>query len=117
MRPPLPTLGPQPKKSPVGPVMAISLLLGMGAGGVWWWKQRLASETQAPAMADAQAAAPVAQGPGDAGSTATAPTTAAAAPKATAPAAAAPTSADPLKAAGLSKASIRIDGPLETAVI
>ncbi|WP_233261709.1 M23 family metallopeptidase [Vitiosangium sp. GDMCC 1.1324] len=98
--------------------MAISLLLGLGAGGVWWWKQRLASETHAPATADAQATAPVAQGPGDAGSTAAVPTTAAATPTAPAPAAAAaPTSSDPLKAAGLSKASIRIDGPLETAVI
>src|SRR5690348_7352783 len=106
MRPPLPTLGPQPKKSPVGPVMVVSLLLGLSAGGVWWWKQRLSSETP-PAPAEQHATAPVAQAPGDAGSTAAAPPT-------TAPAATAPV--DPLTVAGLSRASIRVDGPLETAV-
>ena len=114
MRPPLPTLGPQPKKSPAGPVMVVSLLLGLSAGGVWWWKQRLASETP-PATAEQHITAPVAQGPGQAGSTAAAPAPTGPAPSATAaPVAAAPT--DPLTSAGLSRASIRIDGPMETAV-
>jgi murein DD-endopeptidase len=116
MRPPLPTLGPQPKKSPVGPVMVVSLLLGLSAGGVWWWKQRLASETPATATAPV-AAAPVAPGPEAAGAPANpaaAPAGATAAPAPTA--AATPSAADPLKAAGLSRASIRVDGPLETAV-
>ncbi len=93
MRPPLPTLGPQPKKSPAGPVMVISLLLGLSAGGVWWWKQRLTSEQ--PVAAAAPPTAPVAPRPEDAS---------------TAP-------ANPLQAAGLARASIRIDGPLETAVV
>lgn len=96
MRPPLPTLGPPPKKSPVGPVMVTSLLLGLSAGGVWWWKQRLASEQ--PVAAAAPATTPVAPRPEEAN---------------TAPAAPAP----PLQAAGLSRASLRIDGPLETAVV
>ncbi|WNG36609.1 peptidoglycan DD-metalloendopeptidase family protein [Archangium violaceum] len=107
MRPPLPTLGPQPKKSPVGPVMVVSLLLGLSAGGVWWWKQRLASETPATVAAEPQATAPVAQGPVDTGAAAAIPS---------APTAAAAPSNDPLKAAGLSRAVIRIEGPLETAV-
>ena len=103
MRPPLPTLGPQPKKSPLGPVMVISLLLGLGAGGVWWWKQRLVSEQPAVAAVTQPLSAPVALESGDAG---------------TAPAvAAAPVALDPLKTAGLSRASIRIEGPLETAVV
>jgi murein DD-endopeptidase MepM/ murein hydrolase activator NlpD len=83
--------------------MLISLLLGTGAGGVWWWKQRLASE-QPAATEQTPASAPVAAGPGNA--------TANAAPTP----AAAPVAADPLKAAGLSRATIRVDGPLETAV-
>ncbi len=103
MRPPLPTLGPPPKKSPVGPVMVVSLLLGLSAGGVWWWKQRLASETP---PATRNASAPVAQGAGDAGT----PAPSAAAPKPAAP-------EDPLVAAGLSRASVHIDGPMETAVV
>ncbi len=113
MRPPLPTLGPQPKKSPLGPVMVVSLLLGLGAGGVWWWKQRLTSEQPAAVTAQAEqpVTAPVALGPEDAGATANA------VPGAAAPTAAAPAAADPLKTAGLSRAAIRIDGPLETAVV
>ncbi|WP_239015453.1 M23 family metallopeptidase [Archangium violaceum] len=83
--------------------MVVSLLLGLSAGGVWWWKQRLASETPATAAAGSNDTAPVAQGAVDA-ATASAPT-----------AVAAPSS-DPLKAAGLSRAVIRVEGPLETAV-
>jgi len=109
MRPPLPTLGAPPKKSPLGPVMLISLLLGTGAGGVWWWKQRLASEQPAVAAANEQPpSAPVAAGPGGTAGSANAAAAVAAAP--------APVAADPLKAAGLSHATIRVDGPLETAV-
>lgn len=110
MRPPLPTLGPQPKKSPVGPVMVVSLLLGLSAGGVWWWKQRLASETPL-ATPEQQLAA---TGSPATPPSATAPSAASAAPVAAAPVAAPP--ADPLAAAGLSRATIRIDGPMETAV-
>ncbi|HYO74003.1 MAG TPA: M23 family peptidase, partial [Archangium sp.] len=48
MRPPLPTLGPQPKKSPFGAVLVISLVLGTAAGGVWWWKNRPPSQVTPP---------------------------------------------------------------------
>ena len=112
MRPPLPTLGSPPKKSPLGPVMIVSLLLGMSAGGVWWWKQRLASEQPTPAATQQALVAPVPLPSEGAAAANTAPTAAAPAPVAAAPA---PT--DPLKAAGLSRATIHIDGPLETAVV
>jgi len=81
--------------------MLISLLLGMGAGGVWWWKQRLASEQPAAVAATEQppSSAPVAAGPTP-----------------TPTAAPALVAADPLKAAGLSRATVRVDGPLETAI-
>ena len=108
MRPPLPTLGPPPKKNPVGSVLVVSLLLGMSAGRVWWWKQRLATEKPATTTAaPPTATAAVAPASADAG----APT--AAAPTAAAP----PGAAAPSKVGGLSHASIRIDGPLETAII
>ncbi|WP_235217049.1 M23 family metallopeptidase [Archangium violaceum] len=90
--------------------MVVSLLLGLSAGGVWWWKQRLASETP-PATSEQQLAA---TGSPATPPSATAPSAASAAPVAAAPVAAPPT--DPLAAAGLSRATIRIDGPMETAV-
>lgn len=99
MRPNLPTLGTPPKRSPLGPVVAVSLILGGAAGGVWWWKQRMANATE---QATQQAANPVA--PADAGAVAAAPV-------------APPAPVDPVKAAGLERASVRIDGPLETALI
>jgi len=103
MRPNLPTLGEPPKRSPIGPVVAVSLILGGAAGGVWWWKQRLAGATQ---DSTAQAPAP-AMDPGvaDAGAVAAQAPVAPAAP------------ADPVKAAGLERASMRIEGPLETALV
>ncbi|RKH21872.1 M23 family peptidase [Corallococcus praedator] len=98
MRPNLPTLGGPPKRNPFGPVVAVSVILGAAAGGVWWWKQRMPDVPMDGASS--QAATPV-----DAG-------TVAQAPSATPPA---PT--DPVKAAGLERASIRIEGPLETALV
>ncbi|WP_163988552.1 M23 family metallopeptidase [Pyxidicoccus caerfyrddinensis] len=95
MRPNLPTLGAPPKRSPLGSVVAVSLILGASAGGVWWWKQRMAGATEQAA------AAPVAAT--DAGAVAAAPV-------------APPAPVDPVKAAGLERASVRIDGPLETAL-
>jgi murein DD-endopeptidase len=97
MRPSLPTLGQPPRRSRFGSVLLTSLLLGGGAGGMWWWKQRQAELPleRAPAAAMGQAA-----------DTATA-----AAP--TPP----PPPADPLVAAGLSRASVKITGPLETALV
>ncbi|NMO22518.1 M23 family metallopeptidase [Pyxidicoccus fallax] len=95
MRPNLPTLGAPPKRSAFGPVVAVSLILGGAAGGVWWWKQRMATATQETAQA-----APAAV---DAGAVAAAPV-------------APPAPVDPVKAAGLERVSVRIDGPLETAL-
>jgi murein DD-endopeptidase len=96
MRPNLPTLGGPPKRNPFGPVVAVSVILGAAAGGVWWWKQRMAD---APMDVASQPASPE-----DAGTLARAPT-----------APVAPT--DPVKAAGLERASVRIEGPLETALV
>lgn len=101
MRPSLPTLGEPPKRSRFGSVVLVSLILGGAAGGVWWWKQNKGALpfTQPPV-----ATSPTAS-PQDAG------TVTAAAP--TAP----PAPVDPLVAAGLSRASVKIEGPLETALV
>ncbi len=101
MRPSLPTLGAPPKRSRFGSVVLISLIFGGAAGGVWWWKQ---NKGALPFMEPAPVAAPVAapQEPGAA--TAVAPTPP-------------PPPVDPLTAAGLSRASVKIEGPLETALV
>jgi murein DD-endopeptidase len=94
MRPSLPTLGQPPKRSRLGSVLIASLVIGGAAGGVWWWKQPKAAPPPV-----------IAAGPPDAG------TTVAEAP--TPP----PVPVDPLVAAGLSRASVKIEGPLETALV
>ncbi|RKH54294.1 peptidoglycan DD-metalloendopeptidase family protein [Corallococcus aberystwythensis] len=96
MRPNLPTLGGPPKRNPFGPVVAVSVILGAAAGGVWWWKQRMADVPMDVASQTVTAL--------DAGTLAQAPV---------APA----VPADPVKAAGLERVSIRIEGPLETALV
>jgi murein DD-endopeptidase MepM/ murein hydrolase activator NlpD len=95
MRPSLPTLGQPQKRSRFGSVLIASLVLGGAAGGVWWWKNPKGL-TPPPETAST---AP------DAG------TTVAAAP--TPP----PAPVDPLVAAGLMRASVKIEGPLETALV
>ena len=75
----------------------VSLVLGLAAGGVWWWKQRLAGE-----VPPAEVSTPV-----DAG------TAVAEVPEESAPA----VPEDPLKAAGLARASVKLSGPLETAIV
>lgn len=106
MRPSLPPLGEPPKRSPLGPVVATSLILGLAAGGVWWWKQRLHSDPDAEAAPDAAvAASPTPRAP---------PASADAAPT---PADLPEQKADPLAAAGMTRASVRIEGPLETALV
>jgi murein DD-endopeptidase len=92
MRPSLPTLGQPQKKSRFGSVLLASLILGGAAGGVWWWKQPKA--VPPPVATAAPVAAPVVAEP-------------------TPP----PAPVDPLVAAGLSRASVKIDGPLETALV
>ncbi|ATB39135.1 peptidase M23 [Cystobacter fuscus] len=121
MRPPLPTLGPQPKKSPLGPVIGLSLLLGLCTGGVWWWKHRPASPPSADAGDSPEKAG--AEDPAKAGALA-------ATPSSTNPDVPplAPTTVDPIPATPppgavpavpgeLSRATIRVEGPLETAVV
>jgi murein DD-endopeptidase len=105
MRPSLPTLGEPPKRSRFGSVLIVSLILGGGAGGVWWWKQHKGALPFQQPPAPVAAATPTPQAAGDAG------TLAAAAP--TPP----PAPVDPLTAAGMARASVKIDGPLETALI
>jgi murein DD-endopeptidase MepM/ murein hydrolase activator NlpD len=109
MRPPLPTLGPQPKKSPLGPVLIISLVLGLAAGGVWWWKNRPPSEATPP-PAPVAAVEPASAVPEDAGM----PVAMAAAATPEVPP---PSAVDPLVVSGLSRASVKVTGPLETAVV
>ena len=99
MRPPFPTLGPQPKKSPFGAVLLISLVLGTAAGGVWWWKNRFpAQETPPPSPVAAVAPAPVAHAPQEVPPPP-------------------PAAVDSLAVGGLSRASVKVTGPLETAVV
>lgn len=99
MRPSLPTLGAPPKRSRAGSVVFVSLLLGGAAGGVYWWKQHQGGLTQQPPPAAVAEATP-----------ATNPAMAAAPTPPPAP-------VDPLTAAGLSRVSVKIDGPLETALV
>jgi murein DD-endopeptidase len=103
MRPSLPTLGEPQKRGSFGTVVIFSLILGAAAGGVWWWKQHKAAQPGSDSSVSAGAAP-----------------TQAAAPMAVAPAVApvAPAApVDPLVASGLSRASVKIDGPLETALV
>ncbi|ADO71857.1 M23 family metallopeptidase [Stigmatella aurantiaca] len=97
MRPSLPTLGAPPRRNRLGPVVTVSMILGAAAGGVWWWKQRPASPVP---EAPRGTTLPMAAAP---------------------PAVTAPTGpvvpADPLAAAGLLRASVKIEGPLETALV
>lgn len=106
MRPTLPTLGEPPKRSPLGPVVVTSLIFGLAAGGVWWWKQRLNSAPDAETAPEAPvAASPTPGAP---------PTPADAAPT---PPVAPEKKADPLAPTGMARASVRIEGPLETALV
>ena len=105
MRPSLPTLGAPPKKSPLGPLLGVSLVIGSMVGGVWWWKNRshaLPAELEAHARASAggasDAGTPPSSGMGSAPVTAPAPS-------------------DPLTASGMQFASVKINGPLETALV
>ncbi|HEX8706358.1 MAG TPA: M23 family metallopeptidase [Myxococcaceae bacterium] len=93
MRPSLPTLGQPQKKSRFGSVLLASLILGGAAGGVWWWKQPKNVPPPVSAAPAPEAAAAVA-----------APTPP-------------PAPVDPLVAAGLARASVKIEGPLETALV
>jgi murein DD-endopeptidase len=106
MRPPLPTLGDPPKKSPFGPVVAVSVLIGLVVGCIWLWRERSTRPAEPPAVVAA---------PQDGGTPqAAAPTVVAASPAGTGTPAQ-PT--DPLAASGLARTSVTIEGPLESALV
>ncbi|MBS1149210.1 MAG: peptidase [Myxococcaceae bacterium] len=107
----MPTLGAQPKKSPVPGVVITALVVGAVAGGFYWWKNRAAEAPPAAAAVAAIAAAP-APGPVAVaeGTVAQAPSVPVAAPAEAKPAAKAEDS-------GLKSFRAEIHGPLEQAVV
>lgn len=106
MRPPLPTLGDPPKKSPFGPVVAISVLIGLVVGCMWLWRER------SNRLAD-----PAATAPEDAGTPLAAAATAVVASPEDAGTGAPAQPAEPLAGSGLARASVTIEGPLESALV
>lgn len=103
----MPTLGAQPKKSPVPGVVITAIVVGLVAGGAYWWKNRAAEEARAPDVV-APAVPPVP----------TVPEPTAAAPLApTAPAVGEPKVAPKLEANGLKSFRAEINGALEQAIV
>ena len=97
MPPEMPTLGAQPKKSPLAGVAITAAIVGLVAGGVYWWKHRAA---EVPAEVEISALPPVVEAPVAA---------------AQVPPAALPAKADaPL---GLKSFRTEIKGPLEQAIV
>lgn len=109
--PEMPTLGPQPKQSPVVPVAITAVVVGLLSGGIYWLRNNNptpapeAPAPAAPAPQPAEGAAPQAAAPVD---------PAAPAPTAAAPIAPAPVAADK---AGLKSFTVKITGPLESAIV
>ncbi|MFT3706979.1 MAG: M23 family metallopeptidase [Archangium sp.] len=111
----MPTLGEQPKSSPIIPVAITAALVGCVMGGVYWFKSKpadvpppaAAAATPTPTTADA-VPAPSAPTPEGTGAPAVAP-----------PTAAAPVPVAPVAPAipGLKAFTITINGPLETAIV
>lgn len=132
--PEMPTLGPQPKKSPVGPVLIVALVAGLLAGGIFMLRQK---PEQPPA--NTPVASPVVPGRlelADGGTMVIAQLPASIQEKIALAlqelkqkqpgptdldlaklAASAQPPADPLAAAGLERVAVSIDGPLETALV
>jgi murein DD-endopeptidase MepM/ murein hydrolase activator NlpD len=114
--PEMPTLGEAPKQSPILPVAITAVVVGLLTGGLFWLKNRPSSETPpAPeataAPAPAVVAPQVAEAPAPQAPSAGAPV---AAPVAAAPA---PSAAPPADKAGLHAFQVKINGPLESAII
>ncbi len=84
-------LGQSPRQGGSGKFLVFFLMLAAGGGGVWWWRKQQAATPPAPVAAVAPA------------------------PQAAPPPAPAPV--DPLVSAGLKLASVRINGPLEAALV
>src|SRR4051812_12859855 len=120
--PQMPTLGPQPRRSPVGTVVLIAAVAGLSGGGMYWWTHRHPPSVQSATPQVAQQAGGQEQphvpsqvpsqivghaeqlGAMDAGGQVAANTVV-------------PANDGALKKSGLKAATIRINGPLETAVI
>ncbi len=111
----MPTLGAPPKKSPVPAVVITAALVGVIAGGVYWWKHRDATPAPVAVAAAENPAPPVAAALDPA---APAPAPVPGSPAAPDPVVAAPTApAAPVEAKGLKSFTAEIRGPLEGAVI
>ncbi len=98
----MPTLGAQPKKSPVPGVVITAVIVGLVAGGVYWWKNRTAEATP-PAQPTVAVVAPV-------------PAVADSPAPAVSPIPQAQVAAK-LEAKGLKSFRTQINGPLEQAVV
>lgn len=116
--PEMPTLGAPPKQSPVIPVAVTAVIVGLLAGGIFWVRNR-PSETPAPEAAPAV----VAPQPGEAAAPQAAleaapapmPGNFGAAPLTNTPAA--PVAPAAVEKAGLRAFQVKINGPLESAVV
>lgn len=120
--PEMPTLGAAPKQSPVVPVAITAVIVGVVTGGIFWLRS---APTEAPpvinapavAAAPAPAAAPLEGAPTAAAPTGTVPT--GTVPTGTVPTGTAPASAPvvPAVKGGLRAFTVKINGPLETAIV
>ena len=125
--PEMPTLGEQPKQSPVVPIAITAVIVGLSLGGIYWLRNRPAATPEpataaAAAPAPAPAAAAVAPQAGDAVAPQLAPGTPAAIPAVAAVAAipnapVAPSPAAAAEKAGLKSFVVHITGPLESAIV
>lgn len=107
--PEMPTLGPQPKRSPMGTVVLIAVVAGLSGGGVYWWSHRGAKHESAKPSEQ-----PNANALGNANDSAAANAVKDAGAQQLA---VAPVAANPLAKSGLKTAHVQITGPLETAVV
>lgn len=111
--PEMPTLGEQPKQSPVVPVAITAVIVGLSLGGIYWLRNRPTETTPEPVAAVAPQAGEVApQLPP--GVSAAIPAVAAAAALPSAPP---PSPAAAAEKAGLKAFVVRITGPLESAIV
>jgi murein DD-endopeptidase len=87
----MPTLGPPPKKGPLGPLLIAAAVIGLLAGGLYWWRRAPVAPPTAQDGAQAVLAEPEPPKP--------------------------PTPEETLAKAGLRRLSTAVDGPLESAIV